>query len=46
MDLLYILETDKAAFEVEAEQGGHLSKIISGNDTEVKPLDVVGIIHG
>ncbi len=43
-DILFCLETDKANFDVEAEQEGVLLEIKAKNNDEVKVLDVIGYI--
>ena len=43
-DPLFCLETDKANFDVEAENSGTLVKIESEDNDEVKVLDVIGYI--
>ena len=43
-DPLFCLETDKANFDVEAEQGGVLMEIRANNNDEVMVLDVIGYI--
>jgi pyruvate dehydrogenase E2 component (dihydrolipoamide acetyltransferase) len=45
-DILFTLETEKAAFEIEAEAEGNLKKILTEDLTEVKVLEVVGYIEG
>jgi len=41
---LYCLETQKANFDIEADQGGTLVEIKVKDQAEVKVLDVVGYI--
>ena len=41
---LFCLETDKANFDVEAEQEGVLVEIKAKNNDKVKVLDVIGYI--
>ncbi len=43
-DVIFNLETDKAVFEVEAENEGYLKRIVINNDSKVNVMDVVGII--
>ena len=43
-DPLFCLETDKANFDVEAEQTGTLVEIKAKNNDKVKVLDVIGYI--
>ena len=43
-DTLFCLETDKANFDVEAEQTGTLVEIKAKNNDKVKVLDVIGYI--
>lgn len=43
-DILFEVDTDKATLEVEAFDSGVLEKILVGPDSEVQPLDVVGIL--
>lgn len=44
-DILFEVDTDKATLEVEAFDSGILEKILVGPDSEVQPLDVVGILR-
>ncbi len=44
-DSLYSLETDKAAFDIEAEEEGILKTIVREGNSAVKVLEVVGYLE-
>jgi len=44
-DIIFALETEKAVFEIEAEEEGILKEILAKENSEVKVLGVVGFLE-